>query len=216
MNERPTLMLRAVNYTQVVRKYLNGCYVNLSLPVPRDICVYLPPSISHCEMIQLKDSSGLYFAVVSNQKLLKEYQETGSFAPRGGHCQVCGRLFSHKGLGIFLRRLKEDIYVDGLVCSFNCQLSVLRRSKVIDPLYTQSELLLTEVCAKLFPGVEITPTPDPRIFEGNNGPIPYDSYNFITWPDNAPYRLIPVGVIYRVVANNAYVRTSNITYSLSK
>ena len=86
---------------------------------------------------------------------------------------------------------------DGWLCGFECTLAFIRKYK--DPLYINSEVLLTNLFYKLYPGKELKEAVDWRLLKRNGGDLDDSEASKCTqYHRTTNIRLTPVSVYYQI------------------
>jgi len=125
-------------------------------------------------------------------------------------CDWCRRHFETPPMGVPLNyRLGEDgIYryqCDGYLCCFECTLAFIRRDNSAyvrgrDPLFRDSEPLLKNMFAKLYPGKKLHEAVDWRLLRDNGGDISQqeeESACHNPYLRTANVKLTPMSVVYQ-------------------
>lgn len=212
----PQVHFGGIDHGQAVVKYLNGDFNNAKLPKKRNI--HLLTSGKNREIVSVHNNSENYFVVRTHEDLCQDFVRTGVFSPSGGLCP-CGVKFSHRGVGVPIRRLKINkstvLLVEGLYHSFNCALR--KYMSLRDDMYKNTEQYLKNTHQLMYPDKELIPAPDFELFKANGGILedfPFDLWldEDITWSDIRdgvkesiyPFQ-IPIGIEYRS-SGNTYTR----------
>jgi hypothetical protein len=118
-------------------------------------------------------------------------------------CDYCRRQFDTAPMGVPLSYQKQHTGVnaykcDGYLCCFECVLAFIRTEGCRDPLYTDSENLLRNMFAKLYPGRKLRMQQDWRLLRDNGGDTTdEEAARFTPYVRTANVKLTPMSVIYQ-------------------
>lgn len=176
--------LRGTNVRTTLARFLSDQNYNPLLPVPsREIQVY--SGTGYGDVIRSKGRDGAtQVYLVSGEDISSYSQATMETQQRALPCHYCRQPFSWPAWGIPVARdqYRPNTYkVLYRTCRGECTLSLLRRkqdcvSSIRDGTYNNSEILLTEIWMKCYPGKVLEPADDPDLLDINGGPLTYAEY----------------------------------------
>jgi hypothetical protein len=168
--DKSSFLLKAVDPTEVHAAYLNGKYVNFSLPTSKVKIHRVEKKIIDASHYEILDKSGGITEVVACPM------------PSGVPLCLWCRLPTKNPVGIPIKYLEKNKYAIARVCcSFECAYAYIgdhyhRPWEHQNLHYHDAETLLLTMYSENYPGKTLTPSPPWELAAWNQGPLSEKEY----------------------------------------